>query len=269
MCRTSPYMGLKGEEPRLLLLCASPKSQYLRGHMSNPSLLAIADDSLLDDSTIDLLADIADKTVILLNTGKSAEQIRSKYGIGHALAVIDLSELASRIIGRNAMASVALAGTIGRMLGLDFNDLRQSLDLELTNIRVGGDELERNIYLAQQAFDLAEPIKLSEGPIQRNGKSAACVELEYQDPKISTCTIVSPGNARTRRVGDWSNFKPIIDLDKCTKCMISFVYCPDSAITIDGDSKYPIVDYGACKGCNICFTESPTKAIFIERRSKE
>jgi Pyruvate/2-oxoacid:ferredoxin oxidoreductase delta subunit len=51
--------------------------------------------------------------------------------------------------------------------------------------------------------------------------------------------------------------------------MICFVYCPDSAITIESDSKYPIVDYGACKGCNICFTECPTKAIALERRRKE
>lgn len=240
-----------------------------RGHLSSPSLLAVADDSLLDDSTIDLLADITDRTVILLNTTKSAGQIRSKYGIGPALVVADLSELASRIIGRNAIVSVALAGAISRMLGQDFNDLRQSLDLELKNIRIGGEELVQNMDLAQQAFELIRPIRISEGPIQRYDKPATCIELEYQDPEVSTCTIVSAGNTRTRRVGDWSNFKPIIDLEKCTKCMVCFVYCPDSAITIDSESKYPIVDYGACKGCNICFTECPTKAIAMERRRKE
>jgi pyruvate ferredoxin oxidoreductase gamma subunit len=240
-----------------------------RGHLSSPSFLAIADDSLLDDSAVNLLEDTTDKTVILLNTAKSAEQIRSRYGIDQALVVVDLSELAGRVIGRNAMVSVALAGAIGRMLGQDFNDLRQSLDLELKNIRITGEELERNVRLAQQAFELAEPIRISEGPIQSYAKPSACIELEYQDPKISTCTITSPGNTRTRRVGDWSNFKPIIDLDRCTKCMICFVYCPDSAITIDNESKYPIVDYGACKGCNICFTECPTKAIAMERIRKE
>jgi 2-oxoacid:acceptor oxidoreductase delta subunit (pyruvate/2-ketoisovalerate family) len=185
------------------------------------------------------------------------------------LVVADLSELAGRIIGKNAMVSVALAGAISRMLGQDFNDLRQSLDLELKNIRIGGEELEQNINLAQQAFDLAEPIKMGEGQIQSYAKPVACIELEYQDPRVSTCTIVSPGNTRARRVGDWNNFKPIIDLDKCTKCMICFVYCPDSAVTIDSESRYPIVDYGACKGCNICFTECPTKAIAMERRRKE
>jgi pyruvate ferredoxin oxidoreductase gamma subunit len=240
-----------------------------RGHLASPSLLAVADDSLLDDSTVDLLADIADRTVILLNTAKSAEQIRSRYGIDHALVAADLSELAGGTIGRNAMVSVALAGAISRMLGQDFNDLRQSLDLELKNIRISGEELEQNINLAKQAFDLAEPIKISEGPVQRSGKPTTCIELKYQDPKVSTCTIVSPGNTWARRVGDWSNFKPVIDLDKCTKCMICFVYCPDSAITIDNESRYPIVDYGACKGCNICFTECPTKAIAMERRRKE
>ena len=240
-----------------------------RGHLSSPSLLAIADESLLDDSTASPLEDISDKTVILLNTSQPDEKIRSKYGIKHSLVVADLSELADRIIGTKAMVSVALAGAIGRMLGQDFNDLRQSLDLELENIRIGGEELNQNFHLAQQAFDLAEPIKKSEGPMHSSGKPHALLQLEYHDPKISTCTIISPGNTRSRRIGDWSNFEPIIDLDKCTKCMICFVYCPDSAITIDGESKFPIIDYGACKGCNICFTECPTKAIALERKRQE
>jgi 2-oxoacid:acceptor oxidoreductase delta subunit (pyruvate/2-ketoisovalerate family) len=237
-----------------------------RGHLSRPSILAVADDSLLDDSTIDLLGDISHDTIILLNTSKSLEQVRSKYGKFSSMVVADLSQLATRVIGKKAMVSVALAGAVSRMLGQDVGDLKQSLELELRTIRLGTDELRQNLTLALQAFELVQPIRISEILVEPSTGALSCIELEYQDPRISTCTILSPGNTRTRRVGDWSDFKPIIDLDKCTKCMICFAYCPDSAITIDAESKYPVVDYGACKGCDICFTECPTRAITMKRR---
>jgi pyruvate ferredoxin oxidoreductase gamma subunit len=240
-----------------------------RGHMSTPSLLAVVDDSLLADSTVELFADISDKTVIIVNTNKSAASISSAHGIRNQIVVSNLSALADEIIGRNAPVNSALVGMIGRILGQEFDDLRQSLELELRNIRIEGEELALNVSLARRAFDITEPVKLSEDNIHQKPKELACIDLEYHDPIVSTCNILSPGNTRTRRTGDWADFKPIINFDLCTKCMICFVYCPDSAITIEGESKYPMVDYGACKGCNICYTECPTKAISLERKRKD
>ena len=63
--------------------------------------------------------------------------------------------------------------------------------------------------------------------------------------------------------GSWSIFRPSIDLEKCTKCGLCVIYCPEAAIEMtDEGSK---VDYNYCKGCGICANECPVGAITMER----
>lgn len=57
------------------------------------------------------------------------------------------------------------------------------------------------------------------------------------------------------------SFRPIIDTEKCTKCMRCFLLCPDGAIDKSGDVME--IDYDYCKGCGICAHECALKAISI------
>jgi len=61
------------------------------------------------------------------------------------------------------------------------------------------------------------------------------------------------------KTGDWRTFKPVIDYEKCTKCLTCWVYCPESSIEWDGEKVY--INYDFCKGCGICARECPVKAI--------
>ena len=72
--------------------------------------------------------------------------------------------------------------------------------------------------------------------------------------------ILEPGNSIAYKSGTWRAFRPIIDMGKCTHCMICWVYCPDSCIMVK-DSKLVGIDYEYCKGCGICARECPKKAI--------
>ncbi len=72
--------------------------------------------------------------------------------------------------------------------------------------------------------------------------------------------INKPGNSMEVKTGSWRALKPVIDLDKCIKCLLCWIYCPDNAI-IRRDDDYVEVDYVYCKGCGICANECPTKAI--------
>ncbi|MEM0453094.1 MAG: 4Fe-4S binding protein [Sulfolobales archaeon] len=67
------------------------------------------------------------------------------------------------------------------------------------------------------------------------------------------------------KTGSWRVQKPIINSEKCVKCLLCWVYCPESSIRWDGASV--IIDYNFCKGCGICSRECPVKAIemFPER----
>jgi pyruvate ferredoxin oxidoreductase delta subunit len=75
--------------------------------------------------------------------------------------------------------------------------------------------------------------------------------------------INDPGNSRKFETGGWRAFRPVRDENKCTQCLICFVYCPDSAI-LTKDDKIEDIDYRFCKGCGICAQECPMDAIKMQ-----
>jgi pyruvate ferredoxin oxidoreductase delta subunit len=61
------------------------------------------------------------------------------------------------------------------------------------------------------------------------------------------------------KTGDWRALRPVIDQNKCTKCLLCWLFCPEMAILWDGSKVQ--VNYDYCKGCGICAHECPVKAI--------
>jgi 2-oxoacid:acceptor oxidoreductase delta subunit (pyruvate/2-ketoisovalerate family) len=68
--------------------------------------------------------------------------------------------------------------------------------------------------------------------------------------------------------GDWRTFRPVIDKEKCNKCYICWMYCPEAVIDVD-EEGFPVIDYDYCKGCLICVTECPKQAIAQIREKEE
>jgi pyruvate ferredoxin oxidoreductase delta subunit len=75
------------------------------------------------------------------------------------------------------------------------------------------------------------------------------------------CAILEAGNARQFKTGDWrSKIRPITDWEKCIKCGMCWIFCPDMAYSQRADGFYDWNDY-YCKGCGICARECPKDAI--------
>ncbi len=71
--------------------------------------------------------------------------------------------------------------------------------------------------------------------------------------------------ARPGRSGaSWRTFRPVLFLEKCTKCYMCWKFCPDMAIDIDGEG-WPWIDYELCKGCGICVNECRPDAMLMVR----
>ena len=73
--------------------------------------------------------------------------------------------------------------------------------------------------------------------------------------------VVERDGAVRPRTGNWrTGLKPEVDLSKCVNCLLCWIYCPDSAVVLDGDA-FDGFDLEHCKGCEICAEACPTGAI--------
>jgi 2-oxoacid:acceptor oxidoreductase delta subunit (pyruvate/2-ketoisovalerate family) len=73
--------------------------------------------------------------------------------------------------------------------------------------------------------------------------------------------VVEPATAPRVRTGGWrTGVKPSASLDQCVNCLLCWVYCPDSAIVLEGE-MFAGFDYDVCKGCELCSVVCPEGAI--------
>ncbi len=73
--------------------------------------------------------------------------------------------------------------------------------------------------------------------------------------------VVHPEETAQPRTGGWrTGVKPSVDLGLCVNCLLCWIYCPDSAIRLDG-TVFDGFDLDHCKGCEICAEVCPTDAI--------
>ena len=72
--------------------------------------------------------------------------------------------------------------------------------------------------------------------------------------------VAEPGSSVMVNTGAWRSQRPDIDFDRCTHCLICWLFCPDSSITVEAE-KVTGIDYDHCKGCGICAVECPRQCI--------
>jgi len=82
-------------------------------------------------------------------------------------------------------------------------------------------------------------------------------------------SVQKPVIGEAGETGTWSNFKPVIDVEKCIpvksgtpSCFNCWLYCPEAVVS---RTIPPKINLTYCKGCGICVEECPVKAISMEK----
>ncbi len=86
------------------------------------------------------------------------------------------------------------------------------------------------------------------------------------------CAMTEPGTSKQFNTGDWrSRHRPITDREKCIKCGLCYIVCPDMAYSADPEAEgFWLWDGFYCKGCGICIEECPKDAIsWIEEKEED
>ena len=67
-------------------------------------------------------------------------------------------------------------------------------------------------------------------------------------------------SSEENRTSSWRTLRPELLRERCTRCNVCWKYCPDDAISFDGEG-YPVLELAYCKGCGICAEECRPAAL--------
>ena len=84
-------------------------------------------------------------------------------------------------------------------------------------------------------------------------------ELTWKDLEIGSI-VTEPGNASQYQTGYWRSQRPIFNSNKCIKCGICQLFCPEGCVEQNAEGYFE-ANLFYCKGCGICARECWTQAI--------
>jgi len=236
----------------------------LRTVIKNPHVVVVLDPSLYE--VVDVTSGLRERGHLIINTSKDPRAFFS--GNLGGLAAVNASLIAQEILKRPITNTVML-GALVRMLPLvELESLAQALE-ERFNEKIA----QKNIQALKRSYQ--ETLILTpEDHVEREGKRESGEagdaritgekDRDYSWKELPPGCIVEPGSTRKNLTGDWRSRYPLLNRERCIKCGLCWIYCPDVSLIRKGDGFYG-VDLNYCKGCGICARECPAGAILMEK----
>lgn len=180
--------------------------------------------------------------LVLLNTHENPEDVT--LGGDFKIATVDATTIALETLGR-PITNTAILGAFSKVTGIvKVESIEKAIKKNFPG-RLG----EMNIAAVKRSYDEVK------GPVQATVKSAPA---EKADLNVG-------GYGVLKDVSSWRVFTPEVDADKCIGCKNCWIFCPETAIEWNEETKKPSIRYNACKGCGLCANECPVKCIEMVR----
>lgn len=237
-----------------------------RGVILNPDIVVIADETLLYDPMASPIQGVTPDTVVAVNTSQEPHSVVKNFDIKGRVITLDMTGISLQVIGKASVLS-GVAGALACRLvrHIKVETMAEAIQKELTDLHLSPEIIEKNLAAAFVCYEKTPPMEL--GPsVSINGEGKLITPV-YVDPMIGTASIYAKANTPMKKTGTWRIFRPQIEMEKCSRCRLCYIACPEGAITLDKD-EYPHIEYDNCKGCMICYEECPTGAILEEKEVK-
>ena len=224
----------------------------LRSQIYTPDYVIVQDATLLE--TVNVSNGIKDDGVIIVNTTEKPESL--PINTKAKVMTVDATKVAMDIIGSPIVNAVLLGAFAGATEEIKVESINQAI-----KARFPGKVGEKNAEAIQKAYDLIrERIRTTEADQGSKIYPGILKNHETRGSEVRCCSVCKPGSALKNKTGGWRNFRPVYNYEKCTKCGICEIVCPDMSVKPRGDGFFEY-DYDYCKGCGICANECPEDAI--------
>jgi pyruvate ferredoxin oxidoreductase gamma subunit len=232
-----------------------------RGYVEAPNFVVLMDHSLLKEAREQVFHGVDATTPLFINGAPESCDMVTQEPTAANFIFIDLSGVCRRLIGHPFVSAAAAALVVKSIASIPWEALVEAAQIEFTDFGMTQELIMKNEAAAREVYTLAPAIVLSSRRAQREQIAPGLEAIPY----LNGVQFISPAirhraSAALRHTGSWRMERPEIELGKCKRCFLCYLYCPEAAIQLDAEN-YPHVDYDHCKGCMTCFTECPTEAI--------
>ncbi len=228
-----------------------------RGVITQPDLIICGDETLLELPEGGVLQGVETVSGLFINT-PDLKALKERVDVPAHTVSLDVTQKAVQWLGQGSLLSTGLGAAAARLTGMiTWEQLKQALTEELTGLGVTPKGIENNLALGREIFESLEAVTFQR---IESTSGESMYPMTYDPVLLSTPSILAPGNTEDRKTGAWRTERPEVDYDRCTRCGLCFVHCPDGAIALD-EQGYPIIDYQHCKGCLICLEQCRPHAI--------
>ncbi|MEN8210260.1 MAG: 2-oxoacid:acceptor oxidoreductase family protein [Thermodesulfobacteriota bacterium] len=247
--------------PVMAFLRVSDEPVFSREKINSPDCVVVMDPTLL--RLIDTTRGLKDGGTIIVNSSKKEDDILQSLQSNYRVVQVNATKIAMETLGVPITNTAILGALINAMGIVKIESIEQPLDnrfgkLAIKNLTAMKKACEEAV-IYQFHSTLQDNQKTNQKNVQSKGINIEAL-YPWKDVVIG-CDITTPGSSARFNTGNWrTTGMPYTDFDKCSKCGICWIMCPDMAYDKNSEGYY---DWNSqyCKGCGICAEECPTSAI--------
>jgi pyruvate ferredoxin oxidoreductase gamma subunit len=222
-----------------------------RVSVTNPDIVVILDPGLI--YITDVTSGLKKDGMVVINTPKTLVDIKSELSGPWKLAVVHATSIARETLGVPIVNTTVLGALVKATGIIELESLTEPLK-ERFGARAKG-----NIDACHRAYEETEIAELS-SVVQKPRQVFETEILPSWRELLPGCVVTEAGNAKQYRTGDWKSERPVLNHQKCIKCGICYLFCPEGCIGQNEEGYFEANLY-YCKGCGICARECWTEAI--------
>jgi len=223
----------------------------IRAAVTAPDTVVILDPGLL--RIVDVTSGLKENGTIVVNSAKSLVDIKAELGTKWRVAVVNASAIAREMLGVNIVNTTMLGALVKATDVVKLESLAEPI-----RERFGG-RAENNFKACQKAYDETSIIEPATA-ICEPKRLPQIERLPSWRELLVGCIVAEPGSAKRYCTGDWRSQRPVWDQQKCVKCGVCYLFCPEGCINRTEEGYFE-ADYFYCKGCGICARECRPGAI--------